>query len=260
MANRKVLWQAATAVSGLPDYVEAIKRHARRILGPGVALDVRGVDFGTMDLHFSYFQFLNDDNLVQSVLRASKEGYDGVAVGCICDSGVQIAREVIDIPVAGLAEAGMLFACLYGRRFSIVTYTREHTFKRLDDLIRLYGLKERAAEMEYFDVALESIANAFRNPAPVLEAFRSAAQMAVAKGAEVILPGCGILNLLSVENGLTSVGNATILDVSGVLMKTLDAMITLKQESGTMVSRNGLYASPSGEQTEAAKKIYGKEW
>ncbi|MGD8986367.1 MAG: hypothetical protein PVI53_20240, partial [Desulfobacteraceae bacterium] len=90
--------------------------------------------------------------------------------------------------------------------------------------------------------------------------FKSAIQRAVDKGAEVILPGCGILNLLSVENDLTSVGNATILDVSGVLMKTLETMIILKEKSGIGVSRNGLYASPSREQIEAAKKTYGVKW
>lgn len=260
MANYKILWQAATVVSKLPDYVKAIKEHSQKILGPGITLDIRGVDVGTMDLHFAYFQHLNDYNLLNSVLRASREGYDGVAVGCICDSGVHLAREVTDIPVAGLAESGMLFACMYGKKFSIVTYTREHIDKRLEALIRLYGLEERAAELEYFEVSLEAIANSFKEPGPVLDAFKLAAQRAVDKGAEIILPGCGILNLLSVQNGLTKVGSATVLDVSGVLMKTLETMITLKEKSGITVSRSGMYASPSKEQIEAAKKIYSVDW
>jgi allantoin racemase len=260
MANYKILWQAATVVSKLPDYVKAIKGHSQRILGPEITLDIRGVDVGTMDLHFAYFQYLNDHNLLHSVLRASREGYDGVAVGCICDSGVHLAREVTDIPIAGLAESGMLFACMYGKKFSIVTYTKELIDKRLEALIRLYGLEERAAELEYFEVSLEAIANAFKEPGPVLDAFKLAAQRAVDKGAEVILPGCGILNLLSVQNGLTKVGSAPVLDVSGVLMKTLETMITLKEKSGITVSRRGLYASPSKEQIEAAKKIYSVDW
>lgn len=260
MANYKILWQAATVVSKLTDYVNAIKEHSQKILGPEITFDIRGVDFGTMDLHFAYFQNLNDYNLLHSVLRASREGYDGVAVGCICDSGVHLAREVMDIPVAGLAESGMLFACMYGKKFSIVTYTKEHIDKRLEALVRSYGLEERAAELEYFEVSLEAIANAFKEPGPVLDAFKLAAQRAVDKGAEIILPGCGILNLLSVQNGLTKVGSATVLDVSGVLMKTLETMITLKEKSGITVSRSGLYASPSKEQIEAAKKIYSVDW
>jgi Asp/Glu/hydantoin racemase len=91
-----------------------------------------------MDLQFSYFQFLNDVNVVQSILKATKEGYHGVAAGCVCDSGVHLARGVTDIPIGGLAESGMLAACLYGRTFCILTYAREEGAKRIEDLIRLY--------------------------------------------------------------------------------------------------------------------------
>ncbi|MFH1080831.1 MAG: hypothetical protein V1766_11350 [Pseudomonadota bacterium] len=80
------------------------------------------------------------------------------------------------------------------------------------------------------------------------------------KGAEVILPGCSLLNLISVENGLTKVGNATVLDVSGALMKTFDTMITLRKKSGITVSRQGPYESPTKDQIEAVKKIYGVKW
>ena len=54
--------------------------------------------------------------------------------------------------------------------------------------------------------------------------------------------------------------NATVLDVSGALMKTLDAMITLKKKCGITVSRQGLYESPTREQIVATKEIYGVKW
>ena len=260
MSQYKILWQSSTAVSGLPAYSAAIKRHGERILGKDVKLDIRGVDAGTMDLHFLYFQFLNDHKVTNSILKASTEGYDGVAVGCFMDSGVQLAREITDMPVVGLAETSMLFACMYGKKFSIVTYVRQMTEKRYDELIRMYSLQGRAAPLEYFDISLDALANSFDKPKPVLDAFKKASQRAIDKGAEVILPGCGLLNLIAVENGLTKVGNATVLDVSGALMKTLDAMITLRKKSGITVSRQGLYESPTKDQIEAVKKIYGVKW
>ena len=260
MAHYKILWQSSTAVSGLPAYSEAIRRHAERIMGPEVTLDIRGVDAGTMDLHFIYFQFLNDHDVLNSILKASTEGYDGVAVGCFLDSGVHQAREITDMPVVGLAETSMLFACMYGKKFSVVTYVRQMVEKRYDELIRLYCLQGRAAPMEYFDISLDALGNSFDNPGPVLDAFEKASQKAVEKGAEVILPGCGLLNLISVENGLTKVGRATVLDVSGALMKTLDAMITLRKQCGMTVSRQGLYESPTPDQLAATKEIYGVNW
>lgn len=260
MSRTRILWQSSTAVGGLPAYSEAIKRHAHRILGDEVEIDIRGVDSGTMDLHFFYFQFLNDQKVVNSILKASMEGYDGVAVGCFMDSGVHQAREITDMPVAGLAEASMLLSCMYGKKFSVVTYVRQMVEKRYDELVRLYGLQGRAAPMEYFDVSLEALAGSFDKPGPVLDAFTKACRKAVDKGAEVILPGCGLLNLISVENGLTKVEKATVLDASGALMKLLEAMIVLRRKSGVTVSRQGLYESPTQEQINATKLIYGVRW
>ena len=68
------------------------------------------------------------------------------------DSGVHQAREITDMPVVGLAETSMLFACMYGKKFSVVTYVRQMVEKRYDELIRLYCLQGRAAPMEYFDL------------------------------------------------------------------------------------------------------------
>jgi len=260
MSKYKILWQSSTAVSGLPAYSAAIKKHAEKILGPDVNLTIRGVDAGTMDLHFLYFQSMNDQNVLNSILKASAEGYDGVAVGCFMDSGVQQAREITDMPVIGMAEMGMLFACLYGKKFSVVTYVRQMVEKRYDELIRAYSLQGRSAPMQYFDISLDALANSFDNPGPVLDAFTRASQKAVDQGAEVILPGCGLLNLIAVQNGLNKVGRATVLDVSGALMKTLEAMIVLREKCGVTVSRQGLYESPTQDQIDAAKKIYGVEW
>lgn len=49
-------------------------------------------------------------------------GCDAAIVAAFGDPGLGGARELLDIPVVGLAEAAMLTACMLGRRFSIVTF------------------------------------------------------------------------------------------------------------------------------------------
>jgi len=49
-------------------------------------------------------------------------GCDAAVVAAFGDPGVGGARELLDIPVIGLAEAAMLTACMLGRRFAIVTF------------------------------------------------------------------------------------------------------------------------------------------
>jgi len=257
MADYKILWQSSTPISGLPAYGEAIKGHARRILGEKFQLEIRGVPSGSMDLHFNYIQYLNDYHILNSMLKAEAEGYDAVAIGCFFDPVIKEAREVMNIPVVTLAETGMLFACMYGRKFSVVTYQRQVIQKKYDRLVAEYALQSRAVEGQYFDISLEVLANSFNNPEPVLAAFKEAGEKAVDGGAEVILPGCGLLNLIVVQNGLTNIKGATILDVSGALMKTAESMIVMKQVSGIGTSRVGLYESPSKEQLKAAHEVYG---
>lgn len=257
MSKYKILWQSSTAISGLPAYAEAIKNHSKKILGPDYQLDIKGVASGSMDLHYNYVQYLNDYNILNNILKAEADGYDAVAIGCFFDPVLKEAREVVDIPVLSLAETGMLYSCMYGQKFSVVTYQRQVIRKKYDQLVNLYGLQSRAVAGEYFDISLNVLANSFTNPQPVLDAFLEAGRRAVKNGAEVILPGCGLLNLIVVENKMTEIDGATVLDVSGALMKTAEAMITLKEVSGIGMTRAGLYESPSKKILESANNIYG---
>jgi hypothetical protein len=49
-------------------------------------------------------------------------GCDVAVIAAFADPGVGGARELMPIPVIGMAEAAMLTACMLGRRFSIVTF------------------------------------------------------------------------------------------------------------------------------------------
>ena len=56
------------------------------------------------------------------LLAEHAEGCDAAVVAAFADPGVGGARELLSIPVIGMAEAAMLTACMLGRRFSIVTF------------------------------------------------------------------------------------------------------------------------------------------
>jgi allantoin racemase len=56
------------------------------------------------------------------LLSEHADGCDAAVVAAFADPGVGGARELLSIPVIGMAEAAMLTACMLGRRFSIVTF------------------------------------------------------------------------------------------------------------------------------------------
>lgn len=49
---------------------------------------------------------------------------DAAVVAAFGDPGLGGAREMMSVPVVGLAEAAMLTACMLGRRFAVVTFAR----------------------------------------------------------------------------------------------------------------------------------------
>ena len=56
----------------------------------------------------------------QLAIQAEKDGFDGVAFGCLDEPGLDAAREALSIPVVGDLEAAIHFASLVGRRFSFI--------------------------------------------------------------------------------------------------------------------------------------------
>jgi allantoin racemase len=56
------------------------------------------------------------------LLAEHSAGCDVAVIAAFADPGVGGARELLSIPVIGMAEAAMLTACMLGRRFSIVTF------------------------------------------------------------------------------------------------------------------------------------------
>ncbi len=257
----RILWQSSTNIDRYPAYANAIRKHAQTLLSPGARLDVRGVPYGTSLLHFRAFDFLNNTELFNSVVQAEGEGYDAVAIGCFLDPVLQELREIMDIPVLSLAEAGMHVACMYGQRFSVLNYTAPNNVKFVAELIERYGLEKRAAPSVSFALPFEQLEQAMAgNPRECLDLVRAAARKAIAGGAEVILLGCGLLNLVCMQNGLHQVDGAPILDVSGVLMKLAESMVTLRRQTDLAPSRVGLYEKPTEAEIEDVFAIYGRNF
>lgn len=242
---KKVYIQSSTDIGGLPAYLKGIEDHAKAILPSDYTFEIGGVK-NSYAGEFMANEFINSREILQNIINAEKSGFDAVALHCFLDPVLDEARELVDIPVVGMAESSMLMALMYGKKFSIVTYTPQLAKKAFPNLINKYGLTNSAVNSHYFEVSLESLENAFSNPNSIIEQFLDACEKAVEQGAEVILPGCGLLNIICVQNNISRVRDtgATILDVTGATLKMADAQITLKQISGSSVSRHGYYESP----------------
>lgn len=257
----RILWQSSVAIDGFPAYADAICSHAHERCAPGTTLEVRGVPTlpaGVPHVHSLAFDFLNSRALLESALRAEREGYDAVALGCFLDPALDQLKELLDIPVLGMAETAMHMATTLGRRFAVLSHGAELNAKFHQDLIARYGLDKHAGPLVSFDLPFAELeAGLSGDPAPCLARIRQAGHEAVERGAEVILLGCGLMNLVAIRNGLTEIDGAPVLDVSGLLLKTAEAMVVLRRTSDLRVSRKGYYARPPDVEVDALADAFG---
>ena len=84
-------------------------------------------------------------------------GCDAAIVAAFGDPGLGGARELLAIPVIGLAEAAMLSACMLGRRFAIVTFSQSlEAWYR--ECVEYHGLMARFAGIRCAEGGFQDIA------------------------------------------------------------------------------------------------------
>jgi Asp/Glu/hydantoin racemase len=101
------------------------------------------------------------------MLAEAGTGFDAAIIAAFGDPGLFGARELFAFPVVGLAEAAMLTACMVGRRFSIVTFSRTLA-PWYQECVAMHGLEARCAGIRAPDEAFRSISDVQAEKADVL--------------------------------------------------------------------------------------------
>ncbi len=90
------------------------------------------------------------------MLSEMHQDVDAAVIAAFGDPGLGGARELFPIPVIGLAEAGMLTACMLGRSFAIVTFAQalEPWYR---ECVAWHGLLSRCAGIRALEGSFRSI-------------------------------------------------------------------------------------------------------
>lgn len=94
--------------------------------------------------------------LALEMLAEAGPGIDAAIIAAFGDPGLFGARELFAFPIVGLAEAAMLTACMVGRRFSIVTFSRT-LVPWYQECVAMHGLEARCAGIRALNEAFQSI-------------------------------------------------------------------------------------------------------
>ena len=212
---------------------------------------------------YSYLHHLAAGEILHAVVQAEREGFDGALIACFHDPMLWDVRQAVDIPVVGFGESSMVLATLMGRKFGVVTISPFSVHDTEENIVR-YGLGDRCAGVRCTFEPGDVQEKAMGDARGAIEAFTVAARELIAAGAEVIIPGCGLMAPAlrfapgaeaEYPNGLTEVDGVPIADVYGNAIKCLEALVALRKAGSCWISRKGLYASPSQRAIESSRMV-----
>ena len=94
--------------------------------------------------------------VVLETLVEQQSGLDAAIIAAFGDPGLGGARELLDIPVVGYAEAAMACALMLGRRFAVVTFAQSME-AWYAETVEAYGLTGRATRVRCADRAFSDL-------------------------------------------------------------------------------------------------------
>ena len=211
---------------------------------------LQGVNTGLSSCTYTDLNLFNDVETLRGSMAAEKEGYDAVFECCFFDPVLRPARQALNIPVVGPAEAAIKMATMMGSKFGLVSIGPEANFN-LEGLIAEYGMKDKAVQTKHIPASHKQQWDAVIDSRPLIEAFIEVGRKMIADGAEVLIPACLIMCAClrvapgaekDYPDGLNYVDGVPVLDVVGATIKIIEAMVALKRVGSPWISRKCYYA------------------
>jgi allantoin racemase len=198
-------------------------------------LDVTNPSSGPDGLASACDEIVSGYEVLKIIRNTKIEDYDGAIVACYSDPGLVAAKEICDIPVVGIAETCIHFACLLGRKFTVLTSSRERIPSK-ELYVRNAGLESRLASVRALGV---SVVETTHDPARPKDAILEVGKKAVVEdGAEVLILGCA--GMAGYAEDVEEQLGVPVLDPSAVALKTVEGMVRL----GKKQSKVAYFAQP----------------
>jgi Asp/Glu/hydantoin racemase len=157
--------------------------------------------------------------------------FDAAVIAAFGDPGLGGARELFPIPVIGLAETGMLTACMLGRQFAIVTFSQSLE-PWYEECVAWHGLRERCAGVFALGGGFQSISDVQDEKEALLV---DLANQAIEQGRAdvVVLAGAPLAGLARRVRDRVPVPVVDCVEAAVMQAETLTALRPRKAEQGT---------------------------
>jgi allantoin racemase len=190
-------------------------------------VSVVALDWGPASIESYRDETLVVPDIMTKAVEAERDGADALIIDCMADPGLEPARELVDIPVVGPAQASMHLAATLGHRFSMLVLF-ERDIALVERQARAYGVADCLASSRPFDVPVLELE---RDVEGTLRAVVEAGELAVREdGAHILIPGCtGLAGWATrIQAGLAERGcEVPVLDPPTVAMKLAESLVDM---------------------------------
>ena len=153
---------------------------------------------------------------------------DAAVIAAFGDPGLGGARELFPIPVIGMAEAGMLTACMLGRSFGIVTFA-EALEPWYRECVEWHGLTGRCAGIRTLSGGFRSISSVQEDKETAL--VELACRSVIEDGADVVLLAGA--PLAGMANKVRERIPVPVVDCIGAAIKQAEVLLALNTRKAT---------------------------
>ena len=242
-------------------YGQLLTQRIQHAAAAGTIIDIAGLaPHRAVADQYRYLEFLDTAEVIENGLKAQSEGYDAFLIGNFFQPGLHELRELLTIPVLGLAESSVSMACLMGPTFSLIQVNPKFN-RRILEGIAVQGLAGRMTSVEMLTVERPgSFDIALQNPDVrdgIVQQFAETARRALDRGAEVLIPAGGSLMAVLLQAGVQDIDGAPVLDGITALVKTGEMAVQMKALTGSFTSKRLTYAPPRGKILADARASYG---
>lgn len=218
---------------------EKIADAAREVAGPDVLIEAVCPATGAEAIE-SHIDEIAAAAAVVEAIAADRDGHDpadAYVIACFGDPGLDAAREIVEAPVVGIAEAAMHLAAVSGRHFGVVT-TLSRTLGRAEDLVARYGMERACVSLAATGIPVLDLEDTGSEAVTTIERYGA---RAAAAGADVIVLGCAGMADLCAE--LTARIGVPVVDGVAAAVGMASGMVRM----GLRTSKRDEHARPPRE-------------
>jgi allantoin racemase len=152
-----------------------------------IQLDIDSLPKGAPSIEDAYDEALNIPYILAKIRAAESEHYSAAIIDCFGDPGLDAARELVEMPVIGVAQSACHLAAQIAPRFSIINTVPE--FVHIDrELVVKYGVSQHVASVITIDIPVLALETQQKR---TVTALAKATERAVREdGAQAVVLGC----------------------------------------------------------------------